>query len=421
MSEESLREIIGLVETSKWNQVKKFIKFVIQKTLKKNMEYRLTALDVSINGKKQPNYNSIIKNRENIKSIDRINDFNHLSLYQSTQTSNNLIDISQNNGTIVVLAKYMGPSLNDHQIFDFSVHMDVLEDPFFTNGTGKKLSCSEFLRTINHKKQPEIKSHQRKIKNNLKQLKEEKILQDVEVFVFEKLTNKNAFWNETETKAFKNWKAKNINKYRIESGKITYYKGKPTKNFSQYLKNLLESKTDKKKKTPIKPKSKKSIPKKEDKESSEVGVFETLTGKNAIWNGVETKNFQEWKVKVANKYRKETGKTAYYKGKPTNNFTQYLRNLPKTKSNKKKIPIKKKTSNTIPKKEERAISESFAFESLTGKNAVWNGFETKNFQEWKRKIAKKYQKEKGKNTYYGGKLTQSFQNYLEKLVKKKTN
>ncbi|MFX1411244.1 MAG: hypothetical protein ACFFA6_12920, partial [Promethearchaeota archaeon] len=131
MSEESLREIIGLAQKSKWNRVKKFIKFVIQKTMKKNAEYNLTALDVYINGKKQPKYNLLIKNRENIKNIDKINDFNHLSLYQSTQNSNNLIDVSQNNGTIVVLAKYLGPSLNDHQIFDFSVHLDVLEDPFF--------------------------------------------------------------------------------------------------------------------------------------------------------------------------------------------------------------------------------------------------------------------------------------------------
>lgn len=420
MSEESLREIIGLVEKSKWNQVKKFIKFVIQKTLKKNAEYRLTALDVSINGKKQPKYNSIIKNRENIRSIDKINDFNHLSLYQSTQTSNNLIDISQNHGTIVVLAKYMGPSLNDYQIFDFSVHMDVLEDPFFTNGTGKKLSCAEFLRTINHKKQPEIISHPKKIKNKLKQLKEEKIPQDVEVFVFEKLTNKNAFWNETETKAFKNWKAKNVNKYRIETGKITYYKGKPTNQFSLYLKSLLESKINKPKKTPIKPKSKKSIPKKVVQEFSEAIIFKTLTGRNAEWNGMETKNFQKWKVKVANKYRKETGKTTYYKGKPTNNFTQYLINLPKTKADKKKIPVKKKISINKPKKEGKIISESFVFEALTGKNAVWNGTETKNFQEWKRKIAKKYQKETGKNTYYGGNLTQNFKNFLKNLVNEKS-
>jgi hypothetical protein len=341
-------------------------------------------------------------------------------LYQSTQTSNNLIDISQSNGIIVVLAKYMGPSLNDHQIFDFSVHMDVLEDPFFTNGTGKKLSCSEFLRTITHKKQPEIISHQKKTKSELKQVKEEKVPQDVEVFVFEKLTNKNAFWNETETKAFKNWKAKNVNKYRIETGKISYYKGKPTNQFSLYLKSLLESKINKPKKTPIKPKSKKGIPKKDVQEFSEATVFKTLTGKNTVWNGKETKKFQEWKVKVANEYRKESGKPAYYKGKPTNNFTQYLRNLPKAKANKKKIPVKKKTSINKPKKEGKTISESFMFEALTGKNAVWNGMETKNFQEWKRKIAKKYQKETGKNTYYGGNLTQNFKNFLKNLVNEKS-
>lgn len=420
MSEESLREIIGLVKKSKWNQVKKFIKFVIQKTLKKNAEYRVTALDVSINGKKQPKYNSIIKNREQIKSIAKISDFNHLSFYQSTRTSNNLIDISQNNGTIIVLAKYLGPSLNNHQIFDFSVHMDVLEEPFFTNGTGEKLSCSEFLETISYKKQPKIKPHKKKIKKEIKQLKEKKVSQDVEIFVFEKLTNKNAFWNKKETKAFKNWKARNVNNYRIETGKIAYYKKKPTNQFSLYLKSLLKNEIDKKKTKPIKQKSKKHISKKDDQEVSEAAIFEKLTGKNSVWNGKETKNFQKWKEKTAKRYSKESGKPAYYKGKPTNNFTQYLRNLPKAKADKKKILVKKKTSINKPKKEGKIISESFVFEALTGKNAVWNGNETKNFQKWKAKTAKRYRKKSGKPAYYGGNLTQNFKNYLKNLASEKS-
>ncbi|MFX1314621.1 MAG: hypothetical protein ACFE9T_02065 [Promethearchaeota archaeon] len=420
MSEESLREIIGLANKSKWNQVKKFIKFIVQKTMRENAEYKLTALDVSINGKNQPKYNLSIKNRENIKNIDKINDFNHLSLYQSTQTSNNLIDISQNNGTIVVLAKYMGPSLNDHHIFDFSVHMDALEDPFFTNGTGKKLSCSEFLRNINLKKEPGMKIQQEDRRKALNQLKAEKV-QDIEANVFEKLTNKKAIWNNTETKAFKNWKARIINKYRIESGKISHYKGKPTNLFSQYLKNLIESKTDKKKKTHTTTETKKKIPKKEIKEISEAIIFETLTSKNAIWNGNETKTFKEWKVKIANKYRKESGKTSYYKGNPTNNFTQYLRNLLKTKPKKKKPSLKKQIPTMKPKNNKVEISESSIFEALTGKNAIWNATETKNFQEWKKKIIKKYKKETGRNPYYKANLTQNFKDYLKELVNRKTN
>jgi hypothetical protein len=55
MPEESLREIIGLAKKSKWIQIKKFIKFIIEKTLKKEAGYNLTTLDVSINGKNKFN------------------------------------------------------------------------------------------------------------------------------------------------------------------------------------------------------------------------------------------------------------------------------------------------------------------------------------------------------------------------------
>ena len=330
MTEESLREIIGLVKKSKWSQIKKFIKFIIQKTLKKEAGYTLTALDVTINGKNQSKFSTFIKNKENIKEIDKISDFNHLSLYQATHSSNNLIDISQNNGTIIVLAKYFGPSQNNHQIFDFSVHLDALDEPFFTIGNGKKINCSEVLHIINKKTEPIVKTGTRKPKKELNKVENQKI-QDLEALVFEKLKSKNAVWSGSETKTFQNWKAKLKNKYRKESGNIAYYKGKPTKKYSQHLENLLRNKEDKIRRPSKKLIKKESSSKKDDKEISEQFIFKTLTNKNAFWNGAETKNFIDWKRRIHKKYNKDTGKNPYYRGKLTQNFQKYLKNLIKYK------------------------------------------------------------------------------------------
>ncbi|MFX1364951.1 MAG: hypothetical protein ACFFCE_16015 [Promethearchaeota archaeon] len=329
MSEDSLREILGLAKKTKWNQVKKFIKFIVQKTLKKGIGYNLTALDVSVNRKKQPKLSLVIKNNEEIKEIDKLFDFNHLTLYQATQNSNDLIEISQKNGTLIVLAKYLGPSLTNHELFDFSVHLDTLDDPFFTIGNGKKINSSELLEIINKDLVTKLRT---KEKGKKKTTEEEEIkVEDIEVLIFEKLTEKNAYWNGTKTKAYQNWNAKMKNKYHIESGNIAYYKGKPTKKYSQYLENLLKKK-DKKTKKPIK-----KVNRKErstiidDKVISEQSIFSTLTGKNAIWNGTETKNFLAWKRKIHKKYNKDTGKNPYYRGKLTKNFQLYLKKHLKTK------------------------------------------------------------------------------------------
>ena len=241
MPEESLREIIGLAKKSKWIQIKKFVKFIIEKTLKKEAGYNLTALDVSINGKNKSKYSSLIKNKENIKEIDKISDFSHLSLYQTTQSSNNLIDLSKINGTIIVLAKYLGPLVEDHQVFDFSIHLDTIDEPFFTVGSGRKINGSEILEIINKNTKPISKTKKDILKKKSKQVKDPKI-NNLEAFVFEKLTNKKAIWNGSETKFFQNWKTKIKNKYRIETGKIIYYKGKPTKQSSLYLENLINNK-----------------------------------------------------------------------------------------------------------------------------------------------------------------------------------
>ena len=160
--------------------------------------------------------------------------------------------------------------------------------------------------------------------------------------------------------------------------------------------------------------------KKNDKEISEQFIFTKLTGKNAIWNGVETKTFQNWKTKLKNKYRIESGNVSYYKGKPTKKYSLYLENLLKNKDNKAKKPTKNlNKKEPSSKKVDKEILEQFIFKMITNKNAIWKRSETKNFIDWKRRIYKKYTKDTGKNPYYRGKLTQNFQKYLKNLIKSK--
>jgi hypothetical protein len=251
-------------------------------------------------------------------------------------------------------------------------------------------------------------------KKKLKEAKETEI-EDVEAFVFEKLTKKNAIWNGSETKGFQNWKAKTKNKYRIETGKISHYKGKPTRKYSLNLKSLLK-KVDFKKEKPKKPVNKKSIKlKKVEKEFTEQYFFEKITGKNAIWNGSETKGFQNWKAKTSNKYRKDTGRISHYRGKATKKFSLYLNSLLKKEDNKNQKPKKSIDKKPIKqKKEEKEFSEQFVFESVTGKNAIWSGSETQNFLKWKHRTHKKYKKDTGKYPYYKQNLTKNFKNYLKK-------
>jgi len=429
MPEDSLREIIGLAKKSKWIQIKKFVKLIIEKTLKKEAGYNLTALDVSINGKNKSKYSTLIKNKENIKEIDKISDFSHLSLYQTTQSSNNLIDLSKINGTIIVLAKYLGPLVENHQVFDFSVHLDTIDEPFFTIGSGRKINGSEILEIINKNTKPIIKTKKEILKKKSKQVKDPEI-NNLEAFVFEKLTNKKAIWNGSETNSFQNWKAKIKNKYRIETGKITYYKEKPTKQFSLYLENLINKRPIKNTKPIIK--TKKDILKKKSKQvkdpkinNLEAFVFEKLTNKKAIWNGSETKFYQNWKTKIKNKYRIETGKIIYYKGKPTKQFSLYLENLINKRPIKNTKPISKTKKDILKKKSKQVKDpeitnlEAFVFEKLTNKKAIWSGSETKFFQNWKIKIKNKYQIETGKIVYYKGKPTKQFSLYLENLINNK--
>ncbi len=418
-SEVSFREIVGIAKKSKWNQIKKFIKFIVRTTLKKDAEYRLTALDVSLHGKEELKYDQVIKIKGEIKEIDKIKDFSHLSLYQVTPSTNNRINISQNKGTFIVIAKYWGPHLNDHKVFDFSVNLDALDEPFFTIGNGKKFNCLEILNIINKKTEPTSIQKKEPSKKKIIELKDvEK--ENLEAFVFEKLSNKKAIWNGAETSTFQKWKAKTTGKYRIDTGSITHYKGKPTNKFSMYLKFLFKN-TIVEKKKPKKLIDKKPKPlssKKVLQEFSEQYTFETLTSKKAMWNGSETQTFQKWKIQVTKQYRLETGKITHYRGKPTKLFTLYLKSLLKTIDIKERAPkkaIEKKSLSS--KKDEKELTEQYVFKTVTGKNAIWDGSETQNFLKWKQKIPNRYKQDTGKNPYFKHNLTKNYRIYLKKHFK----
>jgi hypothetical protein len=310
----------------------------------------------------------------------------------------------------------LGPYPHNHQIFDFSVNLDAIDDPFFTIGNGKKIDCSEILEILNLRKKPGKEPRKKALKKKSKNTKKTEI-ENIEAYVFEKLTNQHAIWNKSETKTFQKWKIKIKNKYRKETGKFTHYRGKPTKNFRLYLEALLKNTAVTQKNGKKTTKRKKVKTKKNEKKVSEQQVFEALTGKNALWNGSLTQNFLKWKEKIKNKYRKETGRFTHYKGKHTKNFRLYLEALLKNTAVKqkkaKKLTKKKKAKN---KKNKKEVSEQQVFETLTDKNAVWNGSLTQNFLKWKQKIHKNYRKETQKNPYYKQKPTRNYQNYLKKKI-----
>ena len=255
MSEIVTREIIGLAQQSKWHNILEVIKTLVKNTLNKKAGYILVALDALINKRKRQEFSFLIQSVNDLKKLDEISSFSMLSLYQYTDTSSDHINISQQDGIIILIAKYMGPAIDHHEYFDFMVHMDPIHDPFFTYGSGQILSCADMLELINkNRKMNEITKKPIKAKipkqttEPKSKAKKEIESQNIEALVYEKLKGKNAEWSGNETKAFSAWKKRIAKKYSQETGKGAYYKGNPTKNYTIYLEGL--SKPENKKKGP---------------------------------------------------------------------------------------------------------------------------------------------------------------------------
>ncbi|MHA1257585.1 MAG: hypothetical protein ACTSPS_18510, partial [Promethearchaeota archaeon] len=63
MSEIIPREIIGIAKASEWNNIKLFLKAILELTLDTDEEYSLIAHNASINNKKHEEYDVQIKTR----------------------------------------------------------------------------------------------------------------------------------------------------------------------------------------------------------------------------------------------------------------------------------------------------------------------------------------------------------------------
>ena len=263
MSEIVTREIIGLAQKSKWHKILEVIKTLVKNTLDKKAGYVVVALDAIINKKKREEFSYIIQSVNDLKNLDEIDSFSMLSLYQYTDTSSDHINVSQQDGIIILIAKYMGPAIKHHEYFDFMVHMDPIQDPYFTYGSGQILSCADMLELINKNRKIKEKTTKplkakipKKATEPESKDKKEIEIQNIEALTYEKLKGKNAEWRGTETKAFSDWKTRISKKYTQDTGKGAYYKGNPTNSYIKYLEELSKPK---KKKTAQK---KKTIPKK---------------------------------------------------------------------------------------------------------------------------------------------------------------
>ncbi|KKL84362.1 hypothetical protein LCGC14_1965510, partial [marine sediment metagenome] len=72
----------------------------------------------------------------------------------------------------IVLANYLRPAVDNHQTFDFSVHLDTINEPFFTIGSGRKINGSKILEIINKNTKPIIKTKKDILKKKSKQVKD---------------------------------------------------------------------------------------------------------------------------------------------------------------------------------------------------------------------------------------------------------
>jgi len=165
---------------------------------------------------------------------------------------------------------------------------------------------------------------------------------NLEAKIYKKLTGKNPIYGGRIIKAFENWKMRVHKEFREKTGGFPYYKGKITQKFELYLNSLIKKPVSKKA-PPKKPKVKKSTVRRPitkdlaDKKKPniknitplnlEAKIYKKLTGKNPIYGGKITKAFENWKLKMHEKFQQKVGGKLYYKGALTKKYEIYLSSL----------------------------------------------------------------------------------------------
>jgi hypothetical protein len=225
------KELIALAKETNWERIKEFIEQFILSTLKDDLPYNVILLEENgKNKKKETVKNFSIQNKKDISRVTQVNGFNTLSIYQSNEFISNNLYLTKNNETIVLMAKFMDPiNIRNLICFDFLMMIDSSNTPTFINPSGDTLESNEIIQLF---KNYGFKEHLKNI-NEIKDV-------ELETFIFEQISGKNAIWGGEETKAFKNWKEEISNLYREETGKYSYYGGNVTKNFRKYLEEMYE-------------------------------------------------------------------------------------------------------------------------------------------------------------------------------------
>ena len=224
------KEIIALTRKSNWKDVKEFLKTFIKLTLKKDLPYNLIILD---DEKEENEEESVItheiKNQKDITYIDKIQDFNSISIYQFHKYYENNLYLTKNENAIIFFAKYMSDITNeiDLECFDFIIMLDSTSNPVFLSNTGGELDYNSIIELFEH-----FDSEAAAI--NVEDIQDK----NLEPFIFEQISGRNAVWGDSETKAYKSWKDKIANLFRSNTGKYSYYGGNLTKKYRDYLENM---------------------------------------------------------------------------------------------------------------------------------------------------------------------------------------
>jgi len=388
MLESIPKEIIGIAYASEWDNIKQFIKALLSMTLDSEESYSLIALNAIINKKRYEEYENQIKSKAQIKLLSTIKDFEKITLYQYSEYKRNIINVSKDKDVIVLTAQYMGPEIDHSNYFDFAIYLDSFNLPYFSDNKGNIFDCRDMMEII-RKFKPKIPKIVKKpeIAKKLKTF-------NLEVKFYESITNKNAFWRESETKAFQKWKLKGLKEFRDKTGGLPYYKGKVTKKYELYL-NSLTMKSVPKKSPPKKPSPKKPRPKK-------------IPPKKPSPKKPRPKKIPPKKPSPKKPRPKKIPPKKSPSKKPRIKKSPVKKPITKSPVDRKKTPIKNITPLDM---------ESEFYKKLTGKNAIYGGKITKAFGNWKLQTHKKFQQKVRGKPYYKGALTQKYKKYLSSLKK----
>jgi len=221
--------------------------------MKKSSGYVIGTADAIIKGNLDPDFSALITNTLEVNVIDNIDNFSILSMqqYDEESFSNDQILVSNEDGVIVVVAKYLGPEFNYAGTFDFSLQIGSDGHPSFTAAGGRSLDCMGLINLLNHQKKKPGRSPKKvppkkvpkktsadisKFATNKKSPKKPQKPKPVAAEVglkkeYTRITGKSANRGRGISKEYTSWKDRTIKAYKGNA----IWKGKLTSAFQEYL------------------------------------------------------------------------------------------------------------------------------------------------------------------------------------------